>query len=213
MYGQTSEKNLWLFWSSQVKLSPKFALTSDVQVRSADKSQFVNTILLRPGIQFSISESQSATIGYVYFGTWDEENGKRLFDGEHRVYEEYLLNLKAAKVELTNRLRLEQRFFQNKSKDFAQRFRYYFRAAIPLVNTRVFDKGLFLAFQDEIFLNVQNKQNVNNNFFVQNRTYAGIGYRLSKKMELELGYMYRYQVEEDNNLNNHILQLTLTTEF
>ncbi len=68
--------------------------------------------------------------------------------------------------------------------------------ANSLTKTPEFSKGWYAGIQNEVFLNAQNKENINDSFFDQNRVYAGLGYRFSKKIDLEAGYMYRYQVEE-----------------
>ncbi len=68
-------------------------------------------------------------------------------------------------------------------------------------------------FANEIFLNIQNKEKLNNNFFDQNRPYAGIGYRITRKIETELGYYHRYQLEKDSRKREAIVQLMLITNL
>ena len=69
------------------------------------------------------------------------------------------------KIPVVNRFRLEQRFIEtNTTNIFSQRLRYFARAVIPFQKqvTNKFSKGAFFALQEEIFLNLQNKELLNN---------------------------------------------------
>lgn len=210
---QTKTENAgWLYLSTEKKLIGKWGLSADVQLRSANHLDYLMVLLLRPGIVYNITEKQSATLGYTYFATWEREESKKTFTPEHRIWEQYQVEGMIGKTEMTNRFRLEQRFIQQDEDVFAQRFRYYIKAQVPLATDKEFTKGWYVGLQNELFLNVQNKEKINNDFFDQNRLYGALGYRLSRKCDLEAGYLYRYQIQE-NNLHSHILQFALYADF
>lgn len=212
--GQSVEYNGWLFWSHQQKLSERWQFSADIQVRSADKLDYINTLLIRPGIGYKLTDNQTLTFGYTYFGTWETKHDRKIYEPENRIFEQYQIENEIQRTELTNRFRYEQRFIsQQNGNVFAQRFRYYINAQIPLFVNPLFTKGLYLAVQNELFLNVQGKDKINNHFFDQNRIYAGPGYRLNEKTDLEAGYMFRYQIDKETNLQNNILQISLKTSF
>ena len=97
---------------------------------------------------------------------------------------------------------------------FAQRFRYFFRLIQPLNKTEAaFTKGAFVALQNEVFLNFHNKDKLNNSVFDQNRLYLAAGYRFSKKVDIEAGYMNQAVKTLNNHTNNNIVQLALYTRF
>jgi len=108
---------------------------------------------------------------------------------ENRIWEQYIFSLKIGRTLMQNRFRLEQRFIQRSTNDvFAQRLRYFARAIIPVKKQKdSFYQGVFVALQDEIFMNIQNKNNINNSFFDQNRIYGAVGYRVNSKLDLEVG--------------------------
>jgi hypothetical protein len=93
---------------------------------------------------------------------------------------------------------------------FSQRLRYFVRGIFPLASGSKFEKGMFVSLQDEIMVNISGASSVNDKFFDQNRAYASLGYRLSKKADIELGYMHQY-VAGRNNIRtiNSILQLAI----
>lgn len=216
-FSQTVTENTgWLAWFNSYKFSKKFGLTSDVQFRSADKWQFVRNILIRPGITYYINNKSNATVGYAFIGSYNRlpEPAKNALT-EHRIWEQYIYNLKINQVTLQNRLRLEQRFIERQNdRIFTQRLRYFARLIIPLTKQQTsFNKGMFAALQDEIFFNIQHKEKLNNSFFDQNRAYAAIGYRFSSKFDVEAGYLNQYSNGASTNVSNNVIQLAFYTRF
>ena len=67
--------------------------------------------------------------------------------------------------------------------------------------------------QNEIFLNVQNKDKINNSLFDQNRVYAALGYRFSPKIDVGAGYMNQSTNGATNDVSNNIVQLALYTRL
>ncbi len=211
---QTSETAGWFFLSHSQKLAKKWSYMTDVQLRSSPEFKFFQNILLRPGLLYHITDKQSVGIGYTYFATWDHNESPRTFEPENRIFEQYTLELEFGRLKLNNRFRLEQRFIQKTDENvFAQRFRHQVQAKFRLNADTAFKKGWYLNLQNEIFLNIQNKEKLNNNFFDQNRPYAGIGYRFTKKIETELGYYHRYQLEKDSRKREPIVQLMFITNL
>ena len=110
---------------------------------------------------------------------------------------------------------MEQRFIERRAADvFSQRLRYFFRTMVPLSKQdSTFKKGAFLALQNELFLNLQNKNELNNHVFDQNRAYIAVGYRLSPKIDIEAGYLNQAIKGASTNTINNVLQLALYTRF
>ena len=213
-FSQTIEYNSWLFWSHQQKFNEKWQFSSDIQIRSSDRLNYINTVLIRPGIGYNINENQTVTIGYTYFGTWEKENDTFIYENENRIFEQFQIENNLRKIEISNRLRYEQRFIREQNDHFfAQRIRYNIQAVFPLIANSPFTKGMYTSIQNELFLNVQGKSKLNNNVFDQNRSYIGWGYRFSKKLNLEADYMFRYMVDKDANGRNNVLQIAVKSSF
>ena len=91
---------------------------------------------------------------------------------------------------------------------YANRIRYFIRNVIPLQHQKAFSKGLFAALQNEVFVNIGNKANVNGKYFDQNRLYLALGYRINPSFDLETGYLNQYINGRNNSfINNHVWQL------
>jgi hypothetical protein len=206
---QTTHENTgWFAWFSSFKLSGHWRLYFDGQVRSANDWDYVRTILLRPGITYVFNDKNTMTLGYGYIATISRSaNGSKNTLSESRIWEQYINTAKIGRASLQNRFRLEQRFIERTSENvFAQRLRYFARTIIPFAKPKnSFNKGFFAAIQNEIFLNVQNKDKINNSFFDQNRIYLAIGYRFSSKIDLDAGYMNQYVKGMTTDVSNNIV--------
>ena len=72
---------------------------------------------------------------------------------------------------------------------------------------------MFVALQNEFFLNLQNKDELNGSTFDQNRAYLAVGYRFSKAFDVEAGYLNQAVKGASVNTMNNAVQLALYTRF
>lgn len=211
---QSTENTGWIFLSHTQNVSKKWDVLFDAQVRSADKVKSVNTLLLRSALSYHFSKKHSAALGYAFKGDWEHEIGVIDYQPENRIYEQYLFQSKLHKTEFTARFRFEQRFVKEEADYlFSQRARAFLAFQIPVIANKDFSKGVYVNVQDEIFTNVYKKEHVNNSFFDQNRLLFSAGYRWSKKLDTELGYMFWRQNERDGYASANVYQLMITTEL
>jgi hypothetical protein len=214
---QTQYQNTgWFMFLNNTRFNKHWGLQFDVQVRSADDWKYVRNTLVRPAIQYFINDKNNVALGYLWQTTQNQVTGnENTFLHEHRIFEQYIYTHKLSSVFATHRLRVEQRFIGRANEDvFSQRFRYFFRLLQPLQKSQpTFTKGPFVALQNEVFLNLQNKDKINNSVFDQNRLYLAAGYRFSKKFDIEAGYMNQAVKNTSNHTNNNIIQLALYTRF
>jgi len=214
---QTQHQNTgWFMFVNNTKFNKKWGLQFDLQVRSADDWDHVRNTLVRPALQYFINDKSNVALGYLWQATKSAADvSDDVFLHEHRIFEQYIFNHKLKSVFASHRFRVEQRFIGRANDDvFAQRFRYFFRLIQPLQKMeQTFTKGAFVALQNEVFLNLQHKDRLNNSVFDQNRLYVAGGYRFSKKMDLEVGYMNQAVKNVSNHTNNNIVQLAVYTRF
>lgn len=205
----------WLSFFHSQRFNAKTGLHFDAQFRSADDLDYVRNIILRPGFTYFFNDKQNATLGYAFILTnLGPTNQNDLV--EHRIWQQFIITTPIGKIPLVNRFRLEQRFIEtNTDHLFAQRIRYFARAVIPFQKQgkEKFTKGTFFALQNEIFLNLQNKDLLNNKVFDQNRAYVAVGFRLNAAIDLETGYLNQHVRGLASTTNNHVFQLALYTRF
>lgn len=213
------QKSGWLASFNTFKLNNKTSLHFDAQLRSTDEIKNIQTLLLRPGINYHINPSMSVTAGYGFIHNRLIKSEVTGYVNENRIWEQFIIAHKIKTISIAHRFRLEQRFLpiteiQNNllevtDHNMSHRFRYFIRNIIPLQNQNAFSQGFFFALQDEVFLNFAKQENVNGKTFDQNRLYLAVGYRLPGKIDIETGYMNQYTSTRTGFINNHIAQLAL----
>jgi hypothetical protein len=227
LHAQTINQNTgWFMFLNSTKFNDKWGMHFDLQVRSEDNWNRVRNILVRPGLTYYINKNSNATLGYLYTPTllatkinYIDAAGNSFAKGsltEHRIWQQYIYNHQPWKgATLSHRLRLEQRFIERQTDDlFSQRFRYFFRLIQPLQKQEgAFTKGVFAALQNELFFNIQNKDQLNGSLFDQNRAYLAVGYRVSKAFDVEAGYLNQTIKGASRNTMNNVAQLALYTRF
>lgn len=215
---QTEHQNSgWLLLLNNTKINKNWGIYVDLQLRSDDKFDGVKNLLFRPGVTYYLNDKNEFTVGYLVNETFTRLDG--VSDNsltEQRIWEQYVFKHKINAIAGSHRLRLEQRFIGRRAADdlFSQRLRYFFKFQIPLQKrSQPFDRGMFVALQNEVFLNLQNKDQLNTHFFDQNRGYAAAGYRFSKKLDIELGYLNQSIRGARNNSVNNVIQVAVYTKF
>ena len=218
------ENSAWFVVVNSTKFNPKIGLTLDLQFLSANHLAYLKNFLFRIGFSYYIDKQNSITTGYFQNQSFSQ-NDVIPYPGalplknplyEHQIWEQYIRMHKINSVFAMHRFRLEQRFIErNGAEDFfTQRFRYFIRMIKPLQKKdETFKKGAFIALQDEVFLNIQNKAELNGSLFDQNRVYVATGYRFSPRFDIDAGYVKQIKHGAKNNTVNDIVQLVLYTRF
>lgn len=210
-----NENSGWLFLMNTAKFNEKWGSHLDLQVRTHDEWDGVRNLLIRPGLTYYFNKNNDLTVGYLLNDTYSKAVG--LADNrltEHRIWQQYIHRHKLSSVMLSHRFRAEQRFIEHNGQDqlFSQRARYFIRMMLPLQKGE-FTTGPFVALQNEVFLHLQNKNQLSGHTFDQNRAYAAVGYRISKGLDLEAGYLNQMSKGRVNNVVNNVVQLAVYSRF
>lgn len=190
----------WYNYFGTFKVSKKFSVHTEYQLRRDNVVQDKQQGLLRVGLNYQLTSKIQLRLGYA----WIETNayGETPINGfgkdftEHRAFQMITLNDKVSIVDFSHRFMLEQRWVgrysnSNLSNEDAfpllNRFRYMFRMQIPLKGKSIENKTPYLAIYDEIFIGFG--ENVNENVFDQNRLGVLLGYRFNNTIRIEAGYI------------------------
>lgn len=214
----------WLASFNTIKLDKKLSFHFDAQVRSTDQLKHVQTILIRPGLNYHFNKNVTGTLGYAFIDNRQTISGITDYLTEHRIWEQVLFSHKWRTVSAAHRFRLEQRFVPSsismvnnsleiEKRRLTNRFRYFIRNVIPLEKGLTFTKGPFVAVQNEVFVNIANKDGANGKFFDQNRLYGSIGYRFCNKIDVDAGYLNQYAKSTTGAIKNHIIQLAVSARL
>jgi Protein of unknown function (DUF2490) len=220
-----AQQNLHTGWFASFNtfsINKQWSIHLDVQMRSTDELSQLQTILLRPGINYHLNKRQVLTAGYAYIPNRYVSSSDNELLAEHRLWQQFIQMQNLKKVPVQHRFRFEERFVPQPAVDnndlysdefsFTTRFRYFVRSVIPLSKqSGAFEKGMFTALQNEVFLNATHQDVVNGKTFDQNRLYVALGYRLVKQFDIEAGYMWQFVERKEGmgTVNNNIAQIAL----
>lgn len=198
---QESKLGNWLIYIGNKRVATKWNIHHEVQYRNYNAIGDLEQLLLRTGLGYDLTDNSNILIGYGYINSenYTSVSEKETIQ-EHRIYQQFINKTKVGSVNLQHRYRFEQRFVL---EDFKLRFRYFLGINVPLNFSKGTTSKFYLSGYNEIFLNSRV------NVFDRNRTYLGLGNKLSKKLKMEIGYMNQFL----NSGNRDQLNLLLFANF
>ena len=218
-FPQHSEHNGWSAILASYKIAPHWSVNLDLHARSDDHYSHLRNAIIMPRLTYHLGNAHQLSLGYGLITTRTQQQvqggGSTTILAEHRICQQYTHTHRIRNISVTSRLRLEQRFIEQQNRNvFAQRFRCRLRLQMPLLKTEgTFTNGPFAAVSDEVLLHVQNKQDLTGHTFDRNKAYAGLGFRLNPKVDVEGGYINQQLKGATATTANHIIQFSLTTRF
>jgi hypothetical protein len=179
-----NELGNWLMYFGTHKISEKYSLHYETQLRNYEVISNFNQLLPRVGLNYHIDESSIVTAGYAFIPTQNEFDkgwGEEMVT-ENRIWEQFILRNSINRVKIRHRYRLEQRWVKaGDITTYKNRARYMLSVKLPISKNE--ESPLFISLYDEIFLNISD------NPFDQNRLFAALGYQVNKQMNIQLGYL------------------------
>jgi hypothetical protein len=170
----------------------------DAQARYFDIGSGINQYLLRPGIGWKISDNVNAWAGYARIRSRNRAGNTIDEDRFWQQLDWRAGNIFGGKVAM--RTRLEQRSLSS-GDDTGMVLRFMSRYTRPLG-----DRGTTsLVIAIEPFIRLNNSDWGGDAGLGQNRSYAGISWKVSEKITVEAGYMHQYiWVDNGTDRVNHV---------
>lgn len=205
--------NAWVGYFGDHPVSERWGVHLDVQWRRHDLFSDWQQYVVRPGVNFELSDSVTLTAGYRYgesFPYGDFPSGGRA--PEHRLFEQVSVRHDVSdRLRLSHRYRLEQRFNGRAAADTGERdYRYQNRFRYQLgVTTPLGDAGSewYASFSEELLVHFgPNAADV----FDQNRVFAGVGRKAGRWGRVEGGYLHQL-IQRNSGLvyeSNHTLRIS-----
>ena len=183
---QSSDFGNWIIYFGNKQFNSKWNLHHEVQYRNYDAIGDLEQLLLRAGLGYNLTENNNNVLlgyGYIRSENYGPNSNSKTTVNEHRIYQQFITKQNIGKVRVSHRFRFEQRFVES---DFRTRWRYFLSLNIPVYKPEDKVNELYISSYNEIFLNSTSS------VFDRNRLYGGLGYRLSKSVRVEVGYMNQF---------------------
>jgi hypothetical protein len=193
-------QQVWGAYFNQTRFSDHWGLWADFHLRT--KEDFVedlSTGIARLGLTWYANDNLRFTAGYGFVNHFPAEGHTDVSQPEHRPWQQVQWTSNTKKSRLTQSLRLEERYrrkIKNNNElgdgyNFNYRWRYNLSVMLPLNKQAFAPKTLSVVLNDEIQVNMGKE--IVNNYFDQNRFFAGFAYHINRHMNVQFGYMYLFQ--------------------
>lgn len=202
-------------------ISKRTALWLDGSWRRMDFGDLPQQLLIRPGVQFTLTPGVRVAAGYAYVATAPYGNlPAASATREQRTWQQLSLSHKGGPFTISHRYRLEQRWIhpllpvagpderEAGPTTYQNRLRYQARAQANLGSLRFRTRPVTGFVWDELLMPLGGP---NQTLTVgQNRATAGVGIPLSARTRAEVGYMNLYNAFAARRANeiNHTLWLS-----
>jgi Protein of unknown function (DUF2490) len=201
-YGQKQTvhvQQIWGAYFNQTRLSDHWGIWADVHLRT--KEDFftdLSAAIARVGLIYYVNDHLRLTAGYGYINHFPSDNHTGVSQPEHRPWQQIMWTTPSKRSRVIQSLRLEERFRRKISNheelgegyNFNYRLRYNFLLMLPLGKNAFAKNSLSLALNDEIQINMGKE--IVNNYFDQNRFFAGFAYHVTNSSILQFGYMNQF---------------------
>lgn len=183
----------------------------ELQPRSKNDNNNFSQLIIRPFVGYKLNKQLQLWLGFAWQGEYSDQDGFDLAtkDIVEQVQwgDDILPN-----VNFQYRFRLEQRFFEDADLSHRMRHRFRLQYSIP-------DSQFFLVAFDELFVyfNSVNEGRLEHSVQAgvnQNRSYVGVGYKVTPNVNMDVGYQLQYV----NNFGtedvfNHVWLTNLNIKF
>lgn len=213
---------LWAGTFIDQPLTKRTALWFDGSWRRMEMGSSPQQLLLRPGLQWTVTPGVRVAAGGAWiatapYGNLPAANPSR----EERLWQQLLLTNRVGKVGITQRYRLEQRWLHplvpgaigsddegdmvRGPATYQNRFRYMGRGQIDLPGMRLNSRPVFAYGWDELLMPLGGPTQTLT--IGQNRASVGVGLPFSSTTRAEVGYMNLYNAFAARRANeiNHTL--------
>jgi long-subunit fatty acid transport protein len=190
-----TQNHFWTSINTQARISNKWSVVADLHIRRTNYLKNNNFYYTRAGAAYHINKNLSVSLSGGHMWLANKTATTELFVNENRLVQQIQLVQPLGKLQLLQRLRIEERWIQNVINSelsdtyrYSTRFRYQLAASIPLSKNKYFPS---LAFSDELMM--QAGKHIIYNNFDQNRFFAGIKQQIMPSLAADFGYMHVWQ--------------------
>ncbi|MGR8981117.1 MAG: DUF2490 domain-containing protein [Gammaproteobacteria bacterium] len=168
--------------------SPYLAFLELAPRTKNDNTEF-RQIIVRPLLGYKLTQKLQIWLGYTWQGEYNEETEFELATNDIMEQLQWIDDL-TPQLNFQYRFRLEQRFFAGEDTGHRMRHRFRFVYSLP-------DSKAYLIAIDELFVyfNSINRGRLASSVqsgINQNRSYVGIGYKLTPYLNVDTGYQLQY---------------------
>jgi hypothetical protein len=185
---------LWSLASVNHEFNEHWSASFQTELRLDQDISAFQELVLKPAGYYRFNDWAQLGIGYKYID-------KNHAPNEHDAWQEIYLRHSLASLGFTQQIRIEERFIEEIS-GVIPRLRYLIHGTAPISPKFYFSGSGAARF------NLSDKGEGPVYGFEQSRLYAGVGYKAGKYARVELGYLWRYELERRGpDKSDHVIRI------
>lgn len=214
-----TNSNAWFTVNGDVALDERWGILFDVSVRRSGPVDEWQAFFARAGIAYTVSEHVRVAAGANRSESWPYGELPIAYRyPEWRAWQQVVLSHEVGPLDFGHRYRLEQRWQGRRVEGVegidhwmrTSRFRYQVRGTLPLRGESIDPGEAYVTLANELFINFG--ANIQHNIFDQNRASAAVGWRLSRPLRAEIGFLEQLSLKPNGRdvERNHTLTVALS---
>jgi hypothetical protein len=196
---ESADPDLQLWFPVQLihPLSQQWSVSMQTELRLQDDISEFSELVYKPALNYHFNDTWAVSIGYKYIDKYHEAD-------EQDIWQEGHYNRKFGDLVTGFQVRLEERFIDD-INGVIPRLRFLQHFSHPIC-----DGPYYLTGFGAIRLNLDDKGQGPVSGFEQSRIYGALGRHVGQHMQLEFGYLWRYEEERTGgDENDHAVHFQL----
>ncbi len=206
VFAQTNSLGSWNIVNLKYIINEKWSFFGEAQIRSLNFYSHFHYHEYKGGVNYKAHPNVLITLAAGDYDTY-KEGGNFKFpknNDEFRIWPQITLTQSVKKFKIDQRYRAEFRFTTN---GYRNRYRYRAGISYPFGKNNRGYKPFLLNASNEIFFTGKEP------YFERNRLLVSMGYKLSKQLALQIGYLHQFDYKINDETGRDFLQVGLYFEL
>jgi hypothetical protein len=199
---QDADSQLWTQFNFNVRKN-NFRFFGEIQPRWGTNYGRTSQFIFRTAAGYNVTKEFSIWLGYGWTPSFTPE-----FNNEDRWFQQFLWEDSYHSFKMVNRFRIEERSISG-AEGVPVRLRHLLKFTMPFPKHSLWSA----IFSNELFWNWNSVRNGPEAGFDQDRIFLGFGYKVSKDVGMELGYLADLIDSPGGRPNRRLDVLMLTMNF
>jgi hypothetical protein len=196
----------WNIVNLKYTINEKWSFFGEAQIRSLNFYSQFHYHEYKAGVNYKAHPNVILTLAAGDYDTYKEGGNFKSpkNNDEFRIWPQVTLTQSIKRFKIDQRYRAEFRFTSN---GYRNRYRYRAGISYPFGNNTKGYKPFLLNASNEIFFTGKEP------YFERNRLLISIGYKLSKQLAIQMGYLHQFDYKINDETGRDFLQVGLNIEL
>jgi Protein of unknown function (DUF2490) len=206
VFAQKNSLGSWNIVNLKYTINEKWSFFGEAQIRSLNFYSQFHYHEYKAGVNYKAHPNVLLTLAAGDYGTYKEGGNFKSpkNNDEFRIWPQVTLTQSIKRFKIDQRYRAEFRFTSN---GYRNRYRYRAGISYPFGNNTKGYKPFLLNASNEIFFTGKEP------YFERNRLLVSIGYKLSKPLAIQMGYLHQFDYKINDETGRDFLQLGVYFEL